>query len=81
MIHKINVGKSWHDPTVIYPVRPENLRSLIQDYTGYCVCQYTKNGELINKFTSTHAAAQKLFNDDKKHSHIAACIRGDRRSA
>ena len=26
-------------------------------------------------------AAQKLFNDDKKHSHIAACIRGERKSA
>lgn len=79
MVHKINTGRSWFDSKLNYPINIE--RPYSQDYNGHCICQYSKDGNLINKFTSTHIAAQKLFGDDRKHSHIAACIRGDRKSA
>lgn len=79
MVHKINIGKAWFNPNLTYPINVRRTNG--QDYNGHCICQYTKDNILLNKFTSTHIAAQKLFGDDKKHTHIAACIRGERKSA
>lgn len=82
MVHRINGGRSWYDPNLVYPIRPDTADALaLRSYTGFCIGQYSLDGTLLGKFTSTHQAAQKLFGDDRKHAHIAACIRGDRKSA
>lgn len=83
MISKINTGVSWHDPSLTYPIRISTTEILSVSYAncgGYCVCQYSKDNKLLNKFTSTHIAAQKIFNDDRICAHIAECARGERKS-
>ena len=81
-VNRINVGDSWHDNQLKYPLRPykPDYKTHV-DYPGYCILQIDKQtGVVLRKFPTRNIAGIYLGNA-RFTSHIGSAVSGLRSSA
>jgi len=82
-IRAINTGESRFIENIIYPIRKKLFNNNLinsKHYSGTCICQYLKNGDLIEKFLGYSEIEVKLKIKDAQ-SHISPCTTGKRKTA